>query len=62
MSDTLLRLPQVIEKTGLCRSAIYDHIKREIFPKPVKISAQSVAWKSSEIADWIDSRPRALAA
>ncbi|WMY76732.1 AlpA family transcriptional regulator [Buttiauxella selenatireducens] len=53
VSDKLLRLPQVIEKTGLKRTQIYDYMKTGTFPGSVKIGLASVAWLESEIDAWI---------
>lgn len=54
MSKTLLRLPQVMEKTGLKRATIYLHIKQNTFPKQFKIGQRAVAWLESDIDAWID--------
>jgi prophage regulatory protein len=50
MAESFLRLPQVMERTGLCRSAVYA---REDFPKPVKLGGRAVAWVESEVQAWI---------
>jgi len=52
----LLRLRDVIAQVGLGRSAIYDQIKRGVFPAPVHLGPRAVAWASDEIASWIDFR------
>ena len=53
----LLRLKKVCDKTGLSRSSIYEAIKRGEFPKSVSIGKRAVAWKSTDIDEWIESRP-----
>jgi len=55
----LLRLREVCDKTGLSRSSLYVAIKRGEFPKSVSIGKRSVAWKSTDIDAWIESRPLA---
>jgi prophage regulatory protein len=52
----ILRLRQVIAKTGLARSTIYDLIKRESFPKPIKLAAKIVGWLENEIEEWISAQ------
>lgn len=63
----ILRLKQVVEKTGLSRSTIYDRIdpksKRydDSFPKPIKLSgnkdgAGAVGWLESAVNHWIRQR------
>lgn len=53
---TLLRLPVVIERTGLSRSALYVMLEQGKFPKPVKLGERINAWPDNEIADWIAER------
>jgi len=55
----LFRLPVVIEITGLCRASIYARIAQGTFPAPVQlgVGARAVAWKESEINEWVDSLP-----
>ncbi len=59
-SEILLRKPKVMERTGLPHSTIYYLIDRKEFPVPVKLSTRSIAWKKSEIDDWINSRERSV--
>lgn len=49
----VLKRPVVSELTGLPRSTLYALIKRNLFPKPVKIGNRSVAWVKSEVEAWI---------
>ncbi|MEX1670463.1 helix-turn-helix transcriptional regulator [Zhongshania guokunii] len=52
----LLRLPQVISRTGLARSTIYDLIQSSDFPAPIPLAGRTVAWVESSIDKWIDDR------
>lgn len=52
----LLRLPEVISRTGRSRSRIYADVRAGNFPKPVNIGPRAVAWLDSEISDWIANR------
>ncbi len=52
----LLRLPQVIERTSLKRSTIYEMMSNGSFPKPVKLNLRSNGWIESEIGDWVATR------
>ncbi len=47
----LLRIRQVIETTGLSRSAIYCQIQSLSFPRPLRIAPKSVAWYEDEVRD-----------
>jgi prophage regulatory protein len=55
---SLLRLPQVKERTGLSRSAIYARVAQGDFPEPVSLGPRSVAWIDSEVSLWIQARIR----
>lgn len=53
----LIRFPEVLKRTSLSRSQVYELLNRSDFPRPVKITgARSVAWAASEIDDWIAAR------
>lgn len=51
----LLRAKEVADMTGLSISTFYAQIRLGIFPKPLKTSANTVAWRYSDIVGWIDS-------
>lgn len=46
---TLLRLPAVVERTGLSRASVYLHVNKGTMTRPIKIGERSVAWDSAEI-------------
>lgn len=52
----LLRLPEVRSRVGLSRSTIWRRIRAREFPRPVKISTHAVAWRETDISDWISGR------
>jgi len=55
---TILRLPQVIEQTGLSRSSILEMAKAGTldFPKPIKIGKRAIGWRSHDIEVWLSDR------
>lgn len=53
---TLLRLPRVTQATGIARSTLYKHIQRGIFPKPISIGGDRVAWPAHEVQTLINAR------
>ena len=59
--DRLLRLREVLRLTGLSRSTLYRKLKANEFPKPVKLGKRAVAWRESEVIDWINGSPPASA-
>lgn len=56
MPSPLLRLPAVLALTGLSRSTIYRLMQEDTFPKGVKPTPRTIAWRSHDIAAWIESR------
>lgn len=53
----MMRLPEVIETTGLAGTTIWRREKAGDFPRRRKITPGAVAWRSDEIEAWMDSRP-----
>jgi len=49
----ILRLPQVCELTGLCRSMIYQLEADLRFPQRVKIGVRAVGWLDKEVNAWL---------
>jgi len=56
MVDRVLRLPEVIQTTGLCKTAIYAGISAGTFPKQLKLGQRSSGWLESSIQQWINER------
>jgi prophage regulatory protein len=54
---SVLRRKAVEAKTGLSTSGLYDAMAAGTFPKPIRLSAKAVGWRSNEVDDWILSRP-----
>lgn len=51
----LLRLPEVIARVGLKRSAIYQRMREDRFPKSHSLGPKCVVWLESEINAWVIS-------
>jgi prophage regulatory protein len=51
-----LRRKEVENKTGLSRSTIYANMTKGSFPLSVKIGDRAVAWRESDIDEWMLSR------
>lgn len=49
----VLRLPQVIQVTGLCRSMIYQLEAADRFPRRIRIGSRAVGWLHSEVQQWL---------
>lgn len=57
---SLLRLPVVLERTGLSKTGLYKLAREGKFPGPVPLGGRAggraVAWPSDEVHQWILSR------
>ena len=62
MSETkiLITREEVSEMAAISCSTIYKLMKREQFPKPIKIGRHAVRWYRSEVIAWLEERPRAV--
>ncbi|RIV79912.1 AlpA family phage regulatory protein [Aurantiacibacter xanthus] len=49
----LLRLPEVINRVGLRRSAIYQRMSEGRFPKSRSLGPKCTVWVEEEIDAWI---------
>lgn len=53
MSMKLIRIKDVMSRTGLGRSTIYKYVHLGLFPKPIRLGTRAVAWVESEVEAWI---------
>lgn len=51
-----IRLPEVLQITGMGTTTIYKMVKLGTFPRQVALGGRSVAWVRSEIQEWAQSR------
>lgn len=51
--DRIVRLPEVLQRTGLSRATIYRKIRRGTFPRQEPISDQGVGWRQSDVSKWV---------
>ncbi|TDW65388.1 AlpA family transcriptional regulator [Novosphingobium sp. PhB55] len=52
--ESLLRLAEVMGRTGLSRTTIYNRMKAGTFPHCLRISAGLVAWYESDVDAWVN--------
>ena len=50
----LIRLPEVMNRTGYGKAWIYRLING-LFPQPIKIGSRAIAFVESEVDEWIAS-------
>jgi len=54
----ILRLAEVRDVTGLCRSSIYQLQAQKRFPQSVKIGQRSVGWVEEAVQQWLEEKVR----
>lgn len=56
MRHNILRLSQVMARTGLCKSTIYSLIAAHKFPKSRQLPGiRSVGWLEADVDAWVDA-------
>ena len=57
-SIVLLTIDDVLKIVSISRVTLYVWMRENGFPKPIKVSGQSVRWYQHEVMEWVASRPR----
>ena len=52
----IIRLNEVINRTGLGKTSLYKFIKAKTFPKPIALGERAVGWVEAEVDQWITAR------
>lgn len=52
----LIRLPAVLDITGLTRSALYRHEIAGSFPPAIRIAPRAKAYRLDEVKAWVERR------
>ena len=58
--ERMMRIPEVVQVTGLSKTTIWRRIKSGDFPPPVRLGnmeTRSVGWPESKVEGWLSSRP-----
>ena len=56
MAHRILRLPAVMDVTGLGRTTVYEQMAAGRFPKGIKLSERAVGWLEDDIQNWIETK------
>lgn len=55
-NERILRIREVLYRTGLSRSVFYLHLKNGTFPAPIRIGKRSVGWAEGQVSAWINQQ------
>ena len=51
-SGALMRIGEICELVGVCRSTVYRWVSEGSFPEPVRIGERAVRWNIADIEVW----------
>lgn len=54
--DRILRLPEVLAMVGIGRTLLYELVKSQQFPAPLKLSARTRGWRLSAIEAFLAAK------
>lgn len=52
-SIRILRISDVVQKTGLSRTSIYQRLRHQDFPRPVELGPRAIGFIESEVDDFL---------
>ena len=58
MTAAVIRFPQLKQLVGLSRVTVWRLENAQQFPRRIRLSANSVGWRASEIEKWLRARER----
>lgn len=56
MTHRVIRLPEVMRKTGLGRTSLYKMSTSGQFPASISLGGKAMGWIEAEIDRWIEER------
>ncbi|MFZ7158858.1 hypothetical protein C3007_10555 [Avibacterium gallinarum] len=56
--ERFISLDEVITRTSLSKSTIYNYMRGGKFPKSIMIASNRVVWLESEVDSWIEEKLR----
>jgi prophage regulatory protein len=61
MAIEIWRKERVLSVIGLKNTALYALLKKDEFPRPIKLGARAVGWKSTDVEAWVEARETKVA-
>ncbi|RUX28241.1 AlpA family transcriptional regulator [Mesorhizobium sp. M7A.F.Ca.US.011.01.1.1] len=56
MTVRIVRLKELVFRSGLGRSSIYEMVSTGDFPAPVQIGERAIGWIESEFETWLNAK------
>lgn len=61
MAIEIWRKERVLSVIGLKNTALYALLKKDEFPRPIKLGERAVGWKSTDVEAWVEARETKVA-
>ena len=55
-AERFIKLPEVMNKTGLGRSSIYRKMNTGDFPRSIQLNKNNIVWLESEVNAWMQAQ------
>jgi prophage regulatory protein len=52
-SERILRIKEVLVRTGLTRSTLYRKMSDGAFPRQLRIAARCAGWRQTDVEAWL---------
>jgi prophage regulatory protein len=59
MEQVFMRKKEVLAIIGMKTTWLFEAVKEGSFPRPVRLGARAVGWRTTDVKKWIDSRKEA---
>jgi prophage regulatory protein len=56
VTERFMRIQEVLQRTSLSRSTVYQYIEIGLFPQQIKVGKRAVCWLESDVTEWIEER------
>ncbi|HBY86719.1 MAG TPA: transcriptional regulator [Colwellia sp.] len=56
MNSEFIRLPQVLNLTGLGKTSVYKLMNNNTFPLAISVGVRRIAWRYSDVQFWIQQK------
>ena len=58
MSKKMLRVPEVMARTGFSRVTLWRRVRDGLFPPPLELGVNMIGWTEESIEEAIEALPR----
>ncbi len=56
IKERFLRIPEILQRTGMRKTTFYNRINLGLFPKQIPIGSNLVVWIERDVQTWIQEQ------